>query len=384
MTLSEICAAPEATLNSLDRSELADQCLQWSYLLNPFDNTWALISALVFTGLTGIAVLVHRLVKGADWYVSVLEPLEGLIFGAAAGYAGAAGGMVIAILVPPWFMGLLMSALAVIGLVFAIVASVRGDADAGWIVLAWAHFLGLIALLAVMAAYSFKVGGGSNIADSYHSYLIATGLGLAALSGINAMFASVQRGTFYVIGLVFLVINGSWGFIGNILGLMTHFASLYCYKDFGKLHKGSQRICFVCYEKGISLMSDSAGRFAFTQGAVMSADTNSLRKHEGWHVAQHYIFGPIYPLSHAVWFVVFIIPGLIGSAVKNLGADVGITRMSYYNNPWEVMAYGFANPGARNTSDALIWDWGWSAFVTVIYLLTFVGLFTLWIVLRLV
>lgn len=60
---------------------------------------------------------------------------------------------------------------------------------------------------------------------------------------------------------------------------------------------------------------------------------------------------------------------------EKIDAGEGVTRMSYYDNPWEVMAYGLINPSARNTSDALIWGWGAAITVSVIYGMTAIGVF---------
>jgi hypothetical protein len=345
------------------------------HVLDPSRDTAAVVVGVVFAVLVAAGVLIHRLVNKEEWWIVVLESLEALLFGAAAGYAGVAGGIIIAELVPPFWLGLLFVVLAAVCLLFAIVAAVRGDADAGWKVFGFLHSVTLTAGLVAVAIFCFGVPGEGAAASQYHAYLLAVGVGLGIASGVNAIYSSIFRGCFYVVGVVFLIINGTWGFIGNLLGLMTHFASLYSYKDFGKHHAASNRICFVCYEKGFSLKSNAAGRFAFTQGAVMSADSSSLRKHEGVHVAQHYLFGPIYPLSHFLWFVVMLVPGLIGAASEKIDAGEGITRMSYYDNPWEVMAYGLINPTARNTSDALIWGWGAAIAVSVIYALAATGAF---------
>jgi len=375
MDLTDICGGTVAGLQHLDLAALRHGCVDFGRVLGPTRNTAAVVTGVVFAVLTAAGVLIHRLVNKQDWWIVVLESLEALMFGAAAGYAGVVGGIIIAALAPPLLLGLLFLVLAGVCLLFAIVAAVRGDADAGWKVFGFLHFVILIAGLLAMAIFCFGVPGDGPAANQYHTYLMATGVGLGIASGVNAIYSSSFRGCFYVVGVVFLVINGTWGFIGNLLGLMTHFASLYSYKDFGKHYPASNRICFVCYEKGFSLKSNAAGRFAFTQGAVMSADTSSLRKHEGVHVAQHYLFGPIYPLSHFLWFVVMLVPGLIGAASKKIDAGEGVTRMSYYDNPWEVMAYGLINPTARNTSDALVWGWGAAITVSVIYGLVATGAF---------
>jgi hypothetical protein len=383
MPLTDLCGGTAAQLQALDLSALMDRCMAFAPALDPSKNTAALVIGIIFAVVTAVAVLIHRLVTKDSAAAVVLESLEATIFGAGAGYAGAAAGVIIAQLASPLLLGLLFLIVAGVAVLFGIVAMVRGDADAGWKVLGFFHFLILGAGLATIGVICLMVPRSGAAGDAYHTYILVVAIGLGITSGINAIFASIQRGNFYVVGVVFLIINGSWGFIGNLLGLMTHFASIYAYKDFGVRHTGSQRICFVCYETGFSLKSNSAGRFAFTQGAVMSADTTDLRKHEGIHVAQHYLFGPIYPLSHFLWFIVMIIPGLIGAATKSLAADEGITRMSYYDNPYEVMAYGIINPSGRNTADDLIWNWVPATFVAVIYALVMTGLFILLLALRL-
>ena len=375
MDLTDICGATAAALQRLDLAALRHRCIDVGHVLDPTRDTGAVVVAIVFAILATAGVLIHRLLNRDDWWIVVLESLEALMFGAAAGYAGVVGGIIIAELAPPLLLGLLFLVLAGVGLLFAIVAAVRGDGDAGWKAFGFLHSLTLIAGLVVMAIFCLAVPGHGPAAGQYHTYLMAAGIGLGLASGVNAIYSCIFRGCFYVVGVVFLIINGTWGFIGNLLGLMTHFASLYSYKDFGRNHAASNRICFVCYENGLSLKSDSAGRFAFTQGAVMSADTSSLRKHEGVHVAQHYLLGPIYPLSHFVWFVAMLIPGLIGAASEKIDVGEGVTRMSYYDNPWEVMAYGLINPSARNTSDALIWGWGAAITVSVIYGLAAIAVF---------
>lgn len=373
MELTDLCTGRAVELSRLDLGGLRDRCTAIVAAIDPSKNTEAVVVGAGFAALAALGVLIHRLKNKEPWWTVVFESLEGALFGAVAGYAGVAAGVVLAELAPPWLMGALFSVLAVLGLVFAVVAAVRGDADAGWKVFGFLHFVVLIAGLVAMAAYAFLVPSSGRAAGEYATYLTAIGVGLGIASGVNAIFVSILRGAFYVVGVGFVVINGTWGFIGNLLGLMTHFASLYSYQDFGKPHADSNRICFVCYEKGFSLKSSSAGRFAFSQGAVMSADTSTLRAHEGVHVAQHYLLGPIYVVSHFLWFVAMIIPGLIGAAAEKLDAGEGITRMSYYNNPWEVMAYGFVNPSGRNTSDALIWGWVAAGIVCVVYVLAAVG-----------
>src|SRR5437879_10492861 len=69
---------------------------------------------------------------------------------------------------------------------------------------------------------------------------------------------------------------------------------------------------------------------------------SQVPKHEAIHVIQHFLFGPIYPLSYGVWAAIMFIPGIIVGALKS-GRTVGdgITDLTYYNCPWEQIAYAF-------------------------------------------
>ena len=101
------------------------------------------------------------------------------------------------------------------------------------------------------------------------------------------------------------------------------------------------------YKRGFALN----GRFAFTQGAVMSNlsrdSSDNLWHHEHLHVWQNRIFGPLFTITYVAWMILLFIPSLIVAAIAR--ADFGDTIMAlcYYNNPWEVWAYkvgGWRNP----------------------------------------
>jgi hypothetical protein len=83
--------------------------------------------------------------------------------------------------------------------------------------------------------------------------------------------------------------------------------------------------------------------------------SNKVEKHESVHVFQHFLFGPIYPLSYALWATLLFIPGIIAGAVTS-GRTVasGITDICYYNCPWEVIAYAVEGTGYDGTDDILI------------------------------
>ena len=62
--------------------------------------------------------------------------------------------------------------------------------------------------------------------------------------------------------------------------------------------------------------------------------------HEGVHVLQNRIFGPLYQVIYAGWMVVF---GIVGFLVWLLRDRQDLARivetMAYYNNPFEYWAY---------------------------------------------
>jgi hypothetical protein len=120
---------------------------------------------------------------------------------------------------------------------------------------------------------------------------------------------------------------------------MNHFACLFYFKDWGKPNE--RRLWYVRYDGGFNLKKG----FDFTEGDAMSG--NNVESHEATHVIQHFLFGPIYPLSHAAWVVLMFLPGLIaGGIAKHRNVGQGIVDFTYFNNPWEVIAY--AVDGRRN------------------------------------
>jgi hypothetical protein len=167
---------------------------------------------------------------------------------------------------------------------------------------------------------------------------------------------------------------------------MSHVACWNFYADHGAPHAPSRRRFYVRYGKGFSLKTSASGLpFAFTEGAVISTEDDDLAKHEAIHVLQHLITGPFYPLTHFAWFILWIPIALVASRVKQVPAssggttsvDVGdaITAMSYYNNPWEVIAYVVA--GDRHTSDPLVFEDGAGWVFCIVWILLCLALFIL-------
>jgi hypothetical protein len=379
--LTDVCGKSDAELQGMDLDGLRGACVD---VRQAFHLTgWELSLLLLFALLGVLLVAIVRVrAKEPAWRV-IGTAVEGGIYGALAVYFGTAFGLLVAEVVPPKVVGLLFLILALVGLLFAIMAAVRGSGEAGGKVLGFILFLGLCLLLAIVAGYAFNVPSSGVAADEYESYLNVVAIALGIAAGVNAVIVAIYRGVHWAIGWLLVPVNSSWGFVGNILGLMTHTASYNFYKDHGAFHKPSDRRFYVCYQNGFSLKTNPSGDpFAFTEGAVMTANDDDLRKHEGIHALQHYIFGPIYPLSHFFWFIPMAVVGaIVGAAKTGTDAGEGATAMSYYDNPWEIVAYEFG--GLRDSTKPLIWGSPGAGIVAgswiVAALLVFIVLMAVWI-----
>ena len=161
----------------------------------------------------------------------------------------------------------------------------------------------------------------------------------------------------------------TWGLAGSTNGLLLHvinFAWAGHADGDDEIRHDAHR-----YASGFRLKQN----FVFTQGAVMSDSQNyspgtDLYFHETLHCWQNRILGPFFWFSYMGWIVVIYIPSLIAGAIGGRVADA-ITWWTYYNNPWEVMAYGIADSSDRSgEADWLCWPW---ALVIVIDAIVTVG-----------
>jgi hypothetical protein len=157
-------------------------------------------------------------------------------------------------------------------------------------------------------------------------------------------------------GWLFFLLDSTWGLFGVALGLVLHIANT-IKGSVGK--KSAVSVTDMCrrtnryvYEGGVGLRTG----FALALGNVISnaGGTVGLRDesakvakrrqfvvaHEGVHVLQNRIFGPLYQLVYVGWMVLAALLGVIVWLVrdrKNLGQI--IETMAYYNNPFEYWAY---------------------------------------------
>jgi hypothetical protein len=378
--LADICSESGGALQSADLDSLRERCVNvhQAFSLPALELTLLLLFA--FLGVLLVAIARGRAREPA--WPAVLTTIEAAIYAVLGVYAGTTFGLLVAEVVPPIVLGLIFAILAVVGVLFAIVAAVRGTGSAGWKAFGFLQFLVAAALLAVLAGYAFAVPSSGPAGDDYDAYLDAVAIGLGVAGGTNAILVAVYRGVHWAVGWLLVPLNSAWGFVGNTLGLMTHIASFNFYDDHGAFHKPSDRRYYVCYERGFSLKTNASGDpFAFTQGAVMTANDDDLRRHEGVHALQHYVFGPIYPLSHFLWFIPMAVVGAIAGPAKGKDSAYGVTAMSYYDNPWEIVAYEFG--GWRDSSQPLVWSGPGSGIVAaswiVLALVLFIVLMVAWI-----
>ena len=160
------------------------------------------------------------------------------------------------------------------------------------------------------------------------------------------------------LGVPEFLLDVTWGLGGNTNGVLLHLINFAWGKhaDDGAVDEwgagggeketraGAHR-----YLEGFALKSG----FAFTQGAVMSnmsehGPSSALFRHESIHVWQNRLLGPFFWFSYFGWMVLTFIPALIAGLIDS-ARRVGdaIQWWTYFDNPWEVMAYGIANPDSR-------------------------------------
>ena len=374
--LEALCAKSAAEVLKLDADQLRRSGVHLLAAFQPHVSTWVVCIAMAVVGLAWL--LIHRIVNKEDAGVVAGNTIEGFLYGAIGSWSGAVAGILIGAIVPPKVVGVALVILAVLSLVFAILAAVRGTGDAGWKVLGFIEFVAIAAALVVTARFCFAIPGKGRAASETSNYLVAMSVLCAILGGLTAILAALFRGAAVWIGWLLAHANGGWGALGNLLGLMSHVACWNFYADHGKPHVPSRRRFYVRYEKGFSLKTNASGAaFAFSEGAVISTEYDDLAQHEALHVLQHLIAGPLYPLTHFGWFISWIPVACIASRFTKVPdpkggemcLDVGdaITAMSYYNNPWEVIAYTVA--GDRHVSDPLVFGDGAGWVLAIVWIL---------------
>ena len=152
-------------------------------------------------------------------------------------------------------------------------------------------------------------------------------------------------------GWLFFVLDSTWGLIGNALALLLHAVNLVSGNP-GYVSEMCVRTNRHVYEGGVGLRTG----FALALGNVISNAGGAVglrgesekvikrRKfviaHEGVHVMQNRIFGPLYQLIYVGWMMLFGVIGFFIWLVRDRQELWQIVEtMAYYNNPFEFWAY---------------------------------------------
>ena len=175
----------------------------------------------------------------------------------------------------------------------------------------------------------------------------------AVVGGLNGLISGAvglygwHRGK----GWLFFVLDSTWGLLGNLLALVLHILN-HVGGDPVYVNDTCSRTNRHVYEGGIGLRRG----FALALGNVISNAGGSVglrgeservakrRKfvvaHEGVHVLQNRLFGPLYQAIYVGWMAVFAVIGVLIWLLRER-KDLGqiIETLAYYNNPFEYWAY---------------------------------------------
>lgn len=362
--------------------------------LTPDLATWILVA--VTAGVALVAVIIHRSVllhekhktagsnaSAGEKALIALLAVEAAVNGAVGAFAGKVGGGILGQWLPPLFMGIIFGLMALVALFFLGMSFGRGRGDAGWKVLGTFILLGLGAMCGWLAYIAFVAYDDLN-AETLKAYLEAMTWLFAVAGALGATMMAIYANYLPVVSWILIPLDVAWGALGNLLGLMHHAGSWCFFKDHGDPRLDNRKF-YAAYNDGFRLK----GGFAFTVGAVMTYDP--VEKHESQHALQHLLFGSVFTLMYAAWFIIMFIPGIVigliveaadNKPVKNYWQAVqeAVEANIYYNNPFEVWAYQVEGGRNVNGSTRFIWNAAASWIVSVLYYLIAVGGFVLFFI----
>lgn len=189
---------------------------------------------------------------------------------------------------------------------------------------------------------------------------VATGIS----AGINGAFGGFRRVYDWrrAKGWLAFAADSTWGLfgttLGNVLNLANSLGSRAGYRpDF------SRRQNRHVFEKGACLKR----RFALTHGNVISNAATGreslveerrpfIDRHEGLHIWQNRLFGPLYQALYVAWFLG---GALVGAATWALKRDRPklqrlVETAAYYDNPFEFWAYKRDEHWEDNSADPIL------------------------------
>jgi hypothetical protein len=363
--LDDFCGG-RGDFNSMTLDQLRANCQDFGQAFGLSTVEIVLFILAILAGLFWLLAARHR--AGADTGTIVGNTIEGAAYGGIGLFAGSGFGLFVAEVVPPGLLGTIFALVGIVALVFVIIGAANGDGDTGG--KAAAVVLGaLLAALGVMLAiFAYVVPNSGPAGDEYQTYVNLVAISLGLLGALDGIIAALLRGPHWAAGWALVFLNSSWGFLGNILGLGTHLGSYLCWANDGDPVRDNRK-AYTLYKRGLTLKQEAGNRYAFTQGWVMCCDrSGDLEVHEAIHVGQHFVLGPIFVVSHGIWDGIGAVIGLIAAPVKGIKVGDAVTKMSYFNNPYEIMAYATHN-GARQDTDDLIIASPWSYIFMAVWIL---------------
>ena len=369
--LNDVCGAGGGDVNSMTLGQLRANCQNFGQAFGLSTVEIVLLILVVLLGLFWLLAARQR--AGADAGTVVGNTIEGALYAAIGLFAGSGFGLFVAEIVPPDLLGTIFWLVGLVALVFAIIGAAKGDGDTGGKAAAVVLGALLAAVCVMLAVFAYAVPNSGAAGDRYETYLNVVAISLGLLGALDGIVAALLRGPHWAVGWALVFLNSSWGFLGNILGLGTHLGSYLCWANDGAPERDNRK-AYTLYRRGLTLRDEPGNRYAFTQGWVMCCDSSGpLEVHEAIHVGQHFVLGPIFIVSHGIWDGVGAVIGLIAAPVKKLKVSDAVTKMSYFNNPYEIMAYATHN-GARQDTDTLIIASPWSFIFMAAWILGAVAL----------
>lgn len=313
-------------------------------------------TALVVSAATGLVfTLVARLIERSDGAKTAVTVVEGALYATLGALGGLLGALFFTYVLPPKFFAIAAFALAAMCAVGIVLGLVHGTGGAARKAVGIAVYAVLAILLVIGGVALWDAGDDTSHVLYIASFLAASG----ASMGIS--FA-VYQSAHWALGWLLAFVNGSWGALGTLTGLLLHVGTwTFFSRDASAPGPGAARVLpnserrfFHCWQNGMRIMPD----YFFSQGPVMTAWTQHGMWHEAVHVVQHYLFGPLMPISYVAWAAVMGVAGAIVGLVKGNGIVHGAFAWAYVNNPWEVWEYnsawGSSSPTPRKVSDAVV------------------------------
>jgi hypothetical protein len=180
------------------------------------------------------------------------------------------------------------------------------------------------------------------------------GAALAAVNGLAAGYHGIYDWA-RPRGWLAFVADSTWGLVGTALGLGLLVANIGTRRA-TTIREETRRRNRHVHDGGLALKP----LFALTLGNTISnanpsgrgVNPSFLSRHEELHVWQGRVFGPIFPLVYAVWWVGGV---LVGTVVWLVHRHESWRRLvetaAYYDNPFEYWAYrndeNWPPPGAH-------------------------------------